>query len=258
MVESAVILAGGFGTRLGEVTESVPKPMVNIGSKPIIWHIMKNYSKFGINKFVILAGYKSEKIKEYFINFNSINSDIHVEISLGKLRFINENKEDWNVTILDTGNNILTGTRVKKSEPYIDSDNFYLTYGDGLSDVDHSLVMEKMLTGKKLIALTAVKPPSRYGQLVIEKGLVSSFEEKKPETGYINGGFFAVSREIFKLMDSTNFSLENDLLPKIAKANNLDAFIHEGFWQSMDTPRDLKLLNDIWENKIAPWKTWKD
>lgn len=256
MTDCAVILAGGLGTRLGEITESIPKPMVKIGEKPILWHIMKNYSSFGVNEFIILAGYKSEMIKSYFVDFLFQNSNIMVETKTGKIRVLEDDTDDWKVSIIDTGQNVLTGTRIKRSEPFIEHQNFFLTYGDGLSNIDHGKVKNKMISGNGLISLTAVNPPGRYGQIEIANGQVNSFHEKNSEIGHINGGFFAINIRLLSEMDSSDFSFETDFLPEVANSGNLDAHIHDGFWQSMDTPRDVKILNDIWETGNAPWKTW--
>jgi glucose-1-phosphate cytidylyltransferase len=253
MSYTAVILAGGLGTRLGEITETIPKPMVKIGAKPILWHIMQNYASAGVADFVILAGYKSEIIKNYFANFGLLNSDIKVEIKKGTIKFLSNLQEDWNVTVVDTGVDALTGTRVARSAPYIKSNNFFLTYGDGLSDVNHNEVMQKLVEGNHLVTLTAVNPPGRYGQITVVNGFVKDFEEKKPENGYINGGFFSCSGRIFDVMESTNFSFENTFLPQLAEMRKLGAYFHNGFWQSMDTPRDVKYLNEVWNNNLAPW-----
>lgn len=254
MTYTAVILAGGLGTRLGEITESIPKPMVRIGEKPILWHIMQSYASTGVREFVILAGYKAEIIKNFFVNFGALNSDISVEIKNGTVKFLSDFQEDWTVKVIDTGIDAMTGTRVAMSAPHVLGENFYLTYGDGLSDVNHNEVMQNLLVGDHLITLTAVNPPGRYGQIAIEKGLVQDFEEKKRESGYINGGFFGCNRKIFDLMDSKDFSFENEFLPKLAEMNKLGAHIHEGFWQSMDTPRDVQSLNETWKKNEAPWK----
>ncbi len=253
----AVILAGGLGTRLGEITENIPKPMVRIGGRPILWHIMKHYGTFGITRFIILGGYKCEIIKRYFCDYALNTSDIEVHIGTGAVKFIDPSCEDWSVTILDCGDTAGTAERIRAARRQLQgASGFFLTYGDGVSDVQIPQVADVLTQHHALITLTAVAPPGRYGQLHIEGNQVTSFSEKPPESGRINGGFFAARRELLDEIDDDAISFEADVLPQIAARGQLVAYEHDGFWQSMDTPRDVTYLQELWAAGSAPWRTW--
>lgn len=257
-----VILAGGFGTRLREQTEFIPKPMVPIGTKPILWHIMKIYSHYGFKRFIICLGYKGELIKEYFLHYKFRNSDF--TINLGNHEDISihssHNEEDWQVTLADTGLKTMTGARVKGIEKYIDTEYFLLTYGDGVANVEIERLVEFHLSHGKIATISGVRPPSRFGELLTEGNHVIEFGEK-PQVGssLINGGFFVFNRGIFSyLQEDDECTLEKEPLEKIAKDGQLMVYHHIGFWQCMDTLRDMNLLNEYWESGHAPWKIWKD
>ena len=250
-----IILAGGFGTRLAEYTDTIPKPMVKIGDKPILWHIMNYYSKFSLNEFCIALGYKSEVIKEYFLNYHSINSDFTVDLKNG-LVDINKNDElDWKVSLKETGINTKTGGRLKRLKEFINGETFMLTYGDGLSNVDISELLSFHKNHGKLVTVTAVRPVARFGELVInEENTVNDFKEKpQVQNGWINGGYFICEPEFIEYIDNDETMLESEPLSKVAKLGELMAFKHEGFWQCMDTKRDRDFLEFLWKNNEAPW-----
>lgn len=231
-----VILAGGFGTRLSEETDVIPKPMVKIGNIPILRHIMNYYMKYGHSDFVIALGYKSEVIFEYFSELK-----------------VSEPTLEWNVTLVDTGLHTLTGGRIKKLEDFLE-DQFMLTYGDGLSNVNLLLLLEQHKASQKIATLTAVHPPARFGTIQVENGLVTKFAEKDPgDAGWINGGFFCMSKEICSFIDGDNISLEAEPLEKLVAMNQLGAYEHSGWWQPMDTLRDKKTLESIWSENKVPW-----
>lgn len=234
-----VILCGGKGTRLKEETEVIPKPLVKVGGKPILWHIMKIYRAYGFTKFILPVGYKGKKIKEYFHNDNP-------------------NLDDWQVTVVDTGLDTMTGARLKKIEKFITTPLFMLTYGDGVANVNLDELLSLHLNQGKLVTVTGVRPPARFGELEIDGVGVVSFQEKpQTKTGYINGGFFVMKKDIFKLLpDEETLSLEGGVLPKIAKQGEVVAFRHDGYWQCMDTLRDVEFLNEEWEGGRAFWKIW--
>ena len=255
----AVILAGGFGTRISEESNLRPKPMITIGEKPILWHIMKIYSNYGIKDFVICLGYKGYVIKEYFINYYTHMSDLTVDLSTNDIQIHSNNAEKWKVTLVDTGLNTLTGGRIKRIEPFVrDEDAFCLTYGDGVSDVNINQLIDFHRNNDKLATLTAIKPMSRFGVLQIEDGLVSQFHEKPKDNGaFINGGFFVLSPKVLDYInhgDDTVF--EQAPLKNLAKDNQLQAYKHDGFWQPMDTLRDKNALEALWESGAPPWKVW--
>jgi glucose-1-phosphate cytidylyltransferase len=255
----AVILAGGLGTRISEETHLRPKPMIEIGGKPILWHIMKHYSFYGVNDFIICCGYKGYLIKEYFANYFLHMSDVTFDIKNNQMIVHEQNAEPWKVTLVDTGENTQTGGRLKKIQKYVKDEKFFcFTYGDGLSDVNISKLIKFHQEHNKLLTVTAVQPPGRYGALnIIDNSCVSEFVEKpKGDNAWINGGFFIVSPECINYIVDDNSSWENDSLKLIAKSNNLFAFRHLGFWQAMDTLRDKNLLEDLWLTKKAPWKVW--
>ena len=256
-----VILAGGLGTRLSEETLIKPKPLVEIGDMPILWHIMKHYSFYGFSEFLICCGYKGYLIKEFFVNYSIHASDITVDISSKEIQTHSSKlDENWKVTLVDTGENTLTGGRLKKIFPYLDQDSdFFMTYGDGVSDVNISSLLEFHNRQNTLATVTAVKPPARFGYLNItkESNLVSSFEEKSmDDQKFINGGFFVLSPKVLNYIDSDMTSWEMEPLKILASESNLSAFKHDGFWHPMDTLRDKNYLNNLWSTNSAPWKKW--
>lgn len=256
-----VILAGGFGTRLSEETDKIPKPMVEIGDKPMLWHIMKIYSYFGFNEFIICGGYKQNIIKDFFMFYRTRYSDIEYDFKQKKETFLSERSiEPWKVIIVDTGIDVMTGGRIKRIEKYIKDENFLLTYGDGLSDVDIRGVVNMHLKSKMLTTITAVRNNSKYGNLELDaKSKVTLFKEKSFfNESWINGGFMIMNKKIFKYIDGDSSILESDLLEYLTKNNKLQAFKHEGFWHSMDTLKDKNSLNDMWNNNNAPWKQWNE
>ena len=254
----AVILAGGLGTRLSEETNTKPKPMVEIGGKPILWHIMKMYSAHGINEFIICCGYKGYIIKEYFANYYIHQSDVTFNLETNQVTIHKERAEPWKVTLVDTGDNTMTGGRLARVKNYIKDDNaFCFTYGDGVSDIDiTSLIKFHVKHGKKS-TLTGVFPPGRFGALEIQDSKVFSFKEKpKGDGALINGGFFVLSPDVIDLIEGDNTVWEDKPLSKLAESGELMVYKHEGFWQPMDTLRDTKHLNNLWEDGNAAWKTW--
>lgn len=257
-----VILAGGFGTRLSEETGVRPKPMVEIGSKPIIWHIMKIFSSYGFNEFVICCGYKGYIIKEYFANYYLDSSDITFDLKNNKMEIHRNNTEPWKITLVDTGENSMTGGRVKRIQKYIGNERFFLTYGDGVSDVNLKELLAFHKKQNKYATLTAVQPPGRYGAFNLEgdETSITSFREK-PKDGnqvaWINGGFFVLEPEIFDYIEGDSTTWEREPMENLAKENNLSAYKHKGFWQSMDSLRDKEVLLKLWESNDAPWKIWK-
>lgn len=254
-----VILAGGLGTRLTEETSVKPKPMVEIGQKPILWHIMKIYSFYGINDFIICCGYKGEIIKQYFVNYLINNSDINIKLNKNKITLNEEKAENWSITLVDTGENTLTGGRIKRIKDYVVNDDFFcLTYGDGVSDVNIKKLINFHKTKNKMATLTAVFPPSRFGALKIEDEMVRIFKEKpEHEEKRINGGFFVLSPKAIDLIEGDETTWEKEPMEKLAASSNLAAYLHDGFWQPMDTLHDKKKLNDLWNSNNAPWKLWK-
>lgn len=257
-----VILAGGFGTRLREQTEFIPKPMVPIGTRPILWHIMKIYSHYGYKRFVICLGYKGEIIKEYFLHYRIRSSDF--TINLGNHEDIRihdlHREDDWEVTLADTGIRAMTGARIKRIERYIEADRFLLTYGDGVANIDLEKLVDFHLSHGKLATVTGVRPPSRFGELITEEERVIEFGEK-PQVGssMINGGFFVFNRGVFSyISEDDQCTLEGNPLERLAKDGELMVYQHAGFWQCMDTLRDMNLLNEYWKSGDAPWKTWEE
>lgn len=255
----AVILAGGFGTRLSEATHLLPKPMVEIGGKPILWHIMKSYSAHGINDFVICCGYKAYVIKEYFSNYFRHNSDIAVDLSTGGIEVLNPCLERWRVTCIDTGLNTMTGGRVKRVQEYIGNEPFLLTYGDGVADLDIRDTITKHREGGKAISMTVFQPSGKFGAVdIAPDGVVRSFQEKPAGDGaWINAGYFVCEPEVFDYIrqgDSTIF--EREPLEMLARDGKMDAYRHTGFWKPMDTMRDNTELNQMWDAGKAPWKVW--
>jgi len=253
-----VILAGGLGTRLSEETNIKPKPMVEIGGKPILWHIMKIYSHYGYNEFVICLGYKGHVIKEYFSNFFLYHSDVTFNLANNQLEVHNSEAENWKITLVDTGKDSMTGGRIRRIQKYVNNSTFMLTYGDGVSNIDISKLVEFHKQHKKMVTVTAVQPESRFGVLDINaSNEVESFLEKpKGESGWINGGFFVCEPEIFKYIDGDSTSWEREPLENIAKDKGLAAFKHEGFWKPMDSLKDKQDLNNYWDSDKAEWKVW--
>jgi len=251
-----IILAGGFGTRLSEYTESIPKPMVPVGGKPILWHVMQRYAYYGHKDFYIALGYKAETIKEYFLKFSSINSDFSINLNSGKLDIHNSNGLDWRVTLVDTGQDSMTGGRVKQMQPYIGNESFMVTYGDGVANIDIDALEKFHQDHGKLVTVTAVHPVARFGELEIEGECVKSFQEKPQVTrGWINGGFFICQPEFCNLINNDSTILEREPLESVANQGELMAYKHHGFWQCMDTKRDKDLLENLWSKNQAPWYT---
>jgi glucose-1-phosphate cytidylyltransferase len=256
-----VLFAGGFGTRLGEETHTIPKPMVRIGDKPILWHIMKTYSKYGYNDFVICLGYKGYVIKEWFSNYFLHTSDVTLDLKNNQMEIHNVTAEPWKVTLVETGLNTMTGGRLKRVQKYIGDEPFMLTYGDGVSDINiHDLALHHKKSGKAL-TVTAYKPQGKFGSLEIsETGDVKSFTEKPAGDGmWINAGYFVCEPEVFDYItngDDTIF--ERSPLENLAKDGKMTSFKHTGFWKPMDILKDNKELNEMWDNGQAPWKVWKD
>ncbi len=255
----AVILAGGLGTRLSEETEIKPKPMVEIGGKPILWHIMKIYLVHGVRDFIICCGHKGYVIKEYFNNYFLHQSDITFHMQKNKLKIQQNNSEPWTVTLVDTGESTMTGGRLLRVKKYIKNEKaFFFTYGDGLSNVDISSLLKFHIKNGKQATLTAVRPPGRYGVLKFgSKNLIKNFQEKPDGDGsWINGGFFVLNPKVLNKIKSDNSIWETETLVKLASEKQLCAFKHEGFWQPMDTLREKNMLNQLWTNGNAPWKVW--
>ena len=254
----AVILAGGLGTRISEETDHIPKPMIQIGGKPILWHIMKHYSNYGVNEFIICCGYKGYVIKEYFSNYLLHDSDLTINIKDNKRLYHENRAEDWTVTLIDTGLKTMTGGRLKKIESYVKNEkSFCMTYGDGLSNVDIGKLIDFHSKSGKLATLTAVSPPSRFGVLNIKKNKVESFDEKPQGVdNRINGGFFVLSPKILGLIKDDSTVWEKEPLEKLAKTGELSAFCHDGFWQPMDTLREKMLLQEMWDKGNAPWSNF--
>ena len=254
----AVILAGGLGTRLSEETHLKPKPMVEIGGRPILWHIMKMYSVHGIHDFVICAGYKGYVIKEYFANYFMHVSDVTFDMQQNSMEVHRRGTEPWRVTIIDTGDATMTGGRLKRVAEFLDEPTFCFTYGDGVSDVDIKSLMEFHQTSQRQATLTAVKPPGRYGAVeIVKDDRIARFKEKPDgDGGWINGGFFVLERPVVDLIDNDATSWEGNVLPILAEQGQLSAYKHDGFWRPMDTLRDKNQLEELWVGGRAPWKTW--
>lgn len=253
------ILAGGFGTRLAEETEIRPKPMVEIGGKPILWHIMKIYAHFGYRDFVIALGYKGEYIKKYVVDYCSLTSNLTVNLRNGEVVAHEGNNLDWTVQLIDTGLKTQTGGRIKRLAPYLDNQTFMLTWGDGVADIDLSKLLAFHRSHGKLATLTAVRPPARYGHLEIDGNRITEFSEK-PQTreGWINGAFFALEPGVFDYIEDDSTQWEKEPLENLANDGQLMAFKHESFWQCMDTLREKYIMENYWNTGHAPWQIWKD
>lgn len=248
-----VILAGGKGTRISEYTNVIPKPMVPIGDHPIIWHIMKIYAYFGFNDFIVALGYKSDVIKDYFIKFNSLNSDFTVDLSNGNIEIHHNRSLDWKVTLVDTGEETMTGGRLKRLKKYLHDDTFMLTYGDGLANININQLLDFHFINNKLVTMTAVRPTARFGELELKSNLVTSFKEKPQlKDGWVNGGFFVMNKKFIDFIEDDSDMLERKPLEDVAKNDNLIAFKHDGFWQCMDNIRDLEKLQKLWKDN-PPW-----
>lgn len=254
-----VILAGGYGTRLSEETELKPKPLVEIGGKPILWHIMKIYSSYGLNDFVICLGYKGYLIKEYFYNYFLHNSDVTIDIKNNKLKILNQKSEPWTVTLVDTGKDTVTGGRLKRVSKYLGNKDFCFTYGDGVSDVNIKELIKFHKKNKKLATVTAIKPPEKFGVLKIDKNNIVEgfFEKQQGLDNYINGGFFVLSPKVIKFISGDNISWEREPMEHLAKIKQLSSYKHKGFWHPMDTLRDKRYLEDLWNSGKANWQVWK-
>ena len=254
----AVILAGGLGTRISEETHLKPKPMIEVGGKPILWHILKMYSAHGVNEFVICCGYKGYVIKEYFANYFLHMSDVTFDMTNNHMEVLQQNAEPWKVTLVDTGDNTLTGGRLKRVEDYVkNEDSFCFTYGDGVSDVDIRASIKFHRQHGKLATVTAVHPPGRFGALERSGDQVTGFVEKPRGDGdLINGGFFILSPKCLELIEGDQSSWEGEPLKNLSKNNEMMSFEHQGFWQPMDTLRDKNFLEDLWTSGKAPWKVW--
>jgi glucose-1-phosphate cytidylyltransferase len=254
----AIILAGGLGTRISEETHLKPKPMIEIGGKPILWHIMKSYSYHGINDFLICCGYKGYVIKEYFANYFMHMSDVTFDMTNNRMEVHHATAEHWRVTLVDTGEDTMTGGRLKRVAAYIGEDDFCFTYGDGVSNVDIRQLIKFHKTQGTLATVTSVQPPGRFGSLDIEHDKIIGFREKPiGDGGWINGGFFVLSPRVIEYIDNDSTVWERQPLERLALDGQLSAYKHEGFWQPMDTLRDMVLLEDLWTGGKAPWKIWK-
>ncbi|HBG49147.1 MAG TPA: glucose-1-phosphate cytidylyltransferase [Cyanobacteria bacterium UBA9971] len=255
----AVILAGGLGTRISEESHLRPKPMIEIGGKPLLWHIMKIYLSYGINDFIICTGYKGYIIKEYFANYFLHQSDVTFDMCKNEKKIHNNTCEQWKVTIVDTGENTNTGGRIKKIQKYVENETFCFTYGDGVSDINIIELINFHKNQNSIATLTSIQPPGRYGAIETVNNKVINFEEKpKGDSGWVNGGFFVLEPDIFNYIeDNDEISFESDTLVKMTTTNNLSAYKHDGFWLSMDTLRDKTKLEELWVSGNAPWKVWK-
>ena len=249
-----VILAGGFGTRLGEYTESIPKPMVTVGGRPILWHIMKTYAHFGYNDFYLALGYKAEVIKDYFLHYHSLNADFTVDLASGNIQPHQIEETDWRVTLVNTGIETMTGGRIKRLQSFIGDEPFLLTYGDGVANINLKALVNFHKNHGKMVTMSAVRPSARFGDLDFDGDRVSSFQEKPQlHEGWINGGFFVCEPELFNYIDDDTQMLEREPLEKVLQAGELMAYKHDGFWHCMDTKRDRDILESLWSQE-APWR----
>ena len=254
----AVILAGGFGTRISEESGLKPKPMVEVGEKPILWHILKIYSSYDVNDFIICCGYKGYLIKEYFANYFLHMSDVTIDMQSNKMQVHHKHAEPWKVTMVNTGLNTMTGGRLKRVKQYLDNETFCFTYGDGLSDINIRAMVQYHKEQKTRATITAVKTPGRFGLLGIKDNRVVKFQEKpKGDNAWINGGFFVLEPDVLNLIDSDETIWEKGPLEHLAKNNELSVYKHSGFWAAMDTLRDKKYLEELWQSGRAPWKSWQ-
>lgn len=254
-----VLLAGGLGTRISEETDVRPKPMVEIGGKPILWHIMKIYSHYGFNEFIVCCGYKGHVIKEYFANYFLHQTDVTFDLENNKMEIHKSSSEKWKITLIDTGKDTMTGGRIKRIQPYVNNETFMLTYGDGVSNINISELLKTHQQNKKLATVTAVQPSGRFGALGITSNnqVESFFEKPKGDGSWINGGFFVCEPKIFEYIKGDETIWEREPLENLAKDGQLTAYKHSGFWKPMDTLKDKQDLNEFWETKRAEWKIWK-
>ena len=252
-----VILAGGLGSRLAEETEVKPKPMVEIGSRPILWHILKHYGHYGFKDFFVALGYKGDDIKRYFLDYLSLSGSMTIDLSDRKVEVHEQDCEDWTVHLIDTGQDTLTGGRIKRLESWLSEDTFMVTYGDGVSNIDLSKLLAFHKSHGLIATLSAVRPPARFGGIIFDGDKVASFTEK-PQIGegWINGGFLVFEPTVFKYLEGDLCSLESHALENLSKDNQLSAYKHFGFWQCMDTLREVRLLESLWSSGNAPWKVW--
>lgn len=253
-----LILAGGYGTRISEESDIKPKPMIEIGGKPIIWHIMKHYSAYGFNEFVLLLGYKSYVIKEYFANYYLHNSDVTIDTAKKSIEVHNNYSENWKITLLETGLDTMTGGRVKRAKDYVGNEPFFLTYGDGVSDVNIQELLDFHKKHGKKITMTSIQPEGRFGALKIEENnkITSFLEKPKGDGAWINGGFFVCDPSVIDYIADDSTTFEKEPLEKLAKDGELFSYKHDGFWKCMDTLRDKNQLNEMWTNNKAKWKSW--
>mgnify|MGYP005625393309 CR=1 FL=1 len=250
-----IILAGGFGTRLSEYTEEIPKPMVKVGGRPIIWHIMKTYAHFGHKDFYLALGYKAEIIKEYFLHYRSVNSDFRVDLKNGDLKSYQNDEIDWKVSLVQTGLESLTGGRVKRLKSLIGNETCMLTYGDGVADINLDDLLKFHNSHGKMVTVSAVRPSARFGEIEMKGNKVIAFQEKPQTTqGWINGGYFIIEPEFFDLIEGDKTILERQPLERAAEMGELMAYHHNGYWQCMDTKRDRDHLEELWSSEKAPWK----
>ena len=255
----AVILAGGLGTRISEETQTKPKPMIEIGNKPILWHILKIYSQYKINEFIICCGFKGYLIKEYFANYFLHTSDVTLDMANDKIKIHSQTTEPWKITLVDTGENTMTGGRLKRVKDYIKDDIFCLTYGDGLADINIDHLIKSHIKSGKDATITAVQPPGRFGSLNLkdDNNVISFLEKPDGDGGWINGGFFVCNSKVIERVKEDSTIWEQEPLITLARENQLNAYKHTGFWKPMDTLRDKIYLEDLWKRKKAPWKIWK-
>jgi len=253
----AVILAGGMGTRISEESHLRPKPMIEIGGRPVLWHVLKNYSAFGINDFIICLGYKGYLIKEYFANYFLHMSDVRFDMASNKMEVLHRSAEPWKVTLIDTGEGTMTGGRLKRLAPYLGKEDFCFTYGDGLSNVNVKKLIAFHRKQGTLATLTAIQPPGRFGALSVERDRITSFKEKPlGEGGRVSGGFFVLSPKVIKYIKNDLTVWERGPLSALARDGQLSAYLHDGFWQPMDTMRDKLALEKLWDSGSPPWKVW--
>ncbi len=254
-----VILAGGKGTRISEESHVRPKPMIEVGGRPILWHIMKYYSHFGHHEFVICCGYRGYVLKEYFANYFLHNANVTFDLQKGQMEVHSAHADPWRVSLIDTGEETMTGGRLRRVRDYLSTSEFCFTYGDGLSDVDLHQLLKFHRDGGRMATITAVRPPGRFGAIEVKAGSVKKFTEKPlGDSGFINGGFFILSPKVIDLIADDKSIWEREPLERLAEMDQLSAFEHQGFWQPMDTLREKTLLEDLWASGNAPWKVWKE